>query len=864
MWTFLRDLFGRPKPLEEHEADELRLAFKDRYRHFKLLLYANNDALEIMAQIEDALRGSRSFGMDFVSGQCTKISTDVWQICRHLNELAPAKYEELYDRFKTIQGAITPILQERRLAAEGPLAIDLAQVTRAQAPQVGGKVANLGEMKNVVQLAVPNGFVVTAHAYQRFMEENGLEPEIDRRIQATNVERLDQRFALSASLQQLIINAEVPADVTGAITEHYRRLEETEGKGVEVAMRSSALGEDQPGASFAGQYRSILHVSAASIVEAYKEIVASKYSLPAISYRRSRGIRDRDVAMCVGVMRMVNPVSGGVGYSRNPVDMTARTMVINAAWGLPKCVVDGSVSPDLFVISRDDVAVIVQREIACKTLTYECRGKEGVARRALSPEQQCQASLTDAQALEVGRLLQQLEEHYDAPQDIEWALAEDGNLWLLQCRPLGLVTREPPAKLTVKPDRIIVQGGVTASPGAGSGPVFKVARGADALQFPVGGVLVAAQALPRWAPLLPRAAAVVTEHGSMASHLASVARELDIPAIFGAAGALDDLSQGALVTVDADNSRVLRGQVEALLHRGSKPPNRMEGSPVYEVLQRAAHHIVPLNLLDPDAPEFKSDNCRTLHDLTRFCHEKAVEEMFRFGKDHRFPERSSKQLRGEVAMQWWVLNLDDGFYEEVEGKYVQLDNIASIPMLALWEGVIAVPWAGPPAMDGGGFMSVMFEATRNPALTLGVRSRYADRNYFMVSKNYCSFTSRLGFHYSTVEALVSERPTENYVAFHFKGGAADYDRRLNRVLFVQAILETFGFRVDVKEDSLLARIENYGPDFMKSRLKLLGYLTIHTRQLDMIMANRALVRRYRAKIEKDLRKLVGDDVDTAG
>ncbi|HDZ23685.1 MAG TPA: pyruvate, water dikinase, partial [Desulfobacteraceae bacterium] len=307
--NWLKKLFHKGTPgkrLSPDDIESLRTAFKARYHSFKLLLNANNKALELMTELEEALRGTMPFGMGFVRSRITAVSTNVFQIIKHLNELAPHKYEALFERFKEIQARISPFLKGNEALKQGPLVISLKDCGKAVAGQVGAKAANLGEIGRILHLPVPNGFVVTATGYQRFLEYNDLRSEIQRRIQAAGAETMDQLYTLSASIQQLIIQAPVPSNLEEEIWRHYTLLEQEEGKDVRVAMRSSALGEDMPGLSFAGQYRSELNVSRENILQAYKEIIAGKYSLQAMAYRLNRGIREQDVAMCVACMAMVD------------------------------------------------------------------------------------------------------------------------------------------------------------------------------------------------------------------------------------------------------------------------------------------------------------------------------------------------------------------------------------------------------------------------------------------------------------------------------------------------------------------------------------------------------------------------------
>ena len=780
----IRKIFPKQETVDTVDVDNLRLVFRERYAYFKQLISANNKALEIMAEIEGALQGNRPFGMAFVRACVTGASVSVFQMVDNLQRLAPDKYDALTPRFKAISQQIDAMMGRERKTRDERLVIVLDEIDKDMVDLVGSKMANLGEMKNRLGLRVPSGFVITAFAYDRFLAHNDLKAEIDRLMQSADLDDIENLYRLHARLDKLIVQSEMPPDLATAIRQAWEVMAAPHGPGLTAAMRSSALGEDEKGSSFAGMHRSELNVSGDSLFDAYKQIVASKYSLPAITYRLNKGFRDEDIAMCVGCLAMLDTVAGGVMYSRNPFDLNDRNIVINSAWGLPKAVVDGSVDGDLFVVDRGSSACASSNgRFVPKNAALPVIPKKGFAGWiswmrgfASGPRSKMRRPWPWRPRRSSWKTTMARPRISSGPPTSRGRSASCNAGPCCRCPP----GRHPQTVHSIwhKGDSVLLAGGITACPGIAVGPIHRVDSGLDMLAFPQGAILLTREAHPRWASLLTRAAGVITAHGSFTGHLANVAREFELPALFGVTDALEELQPGTLITLDAGNRAIHAGRIEALLASSPPKTSLMVGSPVYETLAQVGRLIVPLNLLDPDAAEFSPANCRTFHDITRFIHEKSVHEMFHFGRDHHFNERSSKQLYFHAPMQWWILNLDDGFKEEVRGKYIRLDNIASIPMLAFWDGFAAIPWDGPPALDGKGLMAVMFQSTANPALTPGVRSRYADRNYFMISKHYCNLNSRLGYHFSTLEALVSDRTPENYIGFQFKGGAADDRRRI--------------------------------------------------------------------------------------
>jgi hypothetical protein len=255
------------------------------------------------------------------------------------------------------------------------------------------------------------------------------------------------------------------------------------------------------------------------------------------------------------------------------------------------------------------------------------------------------------------------------------------------------------------------------------------------------------------------------------------------------------------------------------------------------IMDRIGTFHFPMNPNIDVSPEA----CGSFHDIFRFVLEASRNIMFDLCIDLDVGDNIPKQLVAEVPMQYWIVDLSDGIKDGAEGKRVHLSDITSLPMHALWEGLTAVPWAGPPPVNAKGFLSVMFQCTRDPCLDPGVVRPFAKKNHIIISKRFCNLTSRLGFHHTTAEAFVGGDARENYASFEFKGGAACIDRRERRVHLISRILKRFGFYTDIDGDDLLARIDARPAQHLLEHLKILGYLMTHTRQLDMVMCNEASV-----------------------
>jgi len=834
-----KDICNRQSADQPGNPSEMNALFRFRYALFKELLAANSELLTVLSDMDEKLKGETIFGLSYINNQVNKSLRYAFQMVKSLNVMSGSKHRDLYGALERINTQIKTIIEERKAEQAPGAAMPYEQIFLKDADWAGGKNANLGEIKNCLHIPVPEGFAITTKGFHDFFDYNDLKEEIIKQKNLIYVNEFDLLTSLSAETLELVRSKPLPPGLEREILSACERLWGDDQE-VLVAMRSSAVGEDGD-ISYAGQYLTLLGVTRSEICAAYKSIIASLYSARSISYRSSKGVYDEDLAMAVACLKMVDSRASGVLYTRHPYDITNEHILINAVWGLGPYAVDGVVSPDAYTVSKDAHLALLEKTVSIKPVQLVLNKEGGVEEQPVAQERQNAPCLDDDQIRTLAGYGAALERHYKCPQDVEWALAPDGTLLILQSRPLKIQSPKNFCLLKAAPlkgYRLIVDSSEIASQGVGKGPAFHVQAVEDLANFPTGGVLIARHSSPEYVIVMRHCGAIIVEAGSVSGHMAALAREFNVPTIICSQPVMDRIPPGLEVTVDAYTGRVYEGTVAELLAAVKKDEAHMKGTPVYEQLQRIAKYVIPLNLVNPDAPEFAPAGCETLHDLARFCHEYSYKEMFQISDLASKFHGWSLKLDAALPMDIHLIDLGNGLKEEATVKWnaVKVDEILSVPFLALVHGMLNKEVHGlePRPVNFSGLLSVMKEQTLAPG-HLG--ERFGDRSYAIIADKYLNFSSRVGYHYSVIDAYCGDTINKNYITFTFKGGAADDVRKNRRVRAISSILDREGFKVDVKADKVDARLQKYPKSYIESRMDILGRLLIFTRQLDMLMTS---------------------------
>ncbi len=830
------DIFRKSRPLDQVSAEKQHLLHK--YDHFKSVLTANNQALEIITDLEHLFYEDRPFSLTHIQDQTRTLVDVVCRIAEDLNALAGGKYPELFAAAERVgAGIFAEMIQEKKLAPT-PLVFPLAQIDKGRLAAVGGKAANLGEIRNRVKLPVPEGFAVSAYACQVFLEQDGLDLWIEGRLKDLNVDDTERLLGTSEEIKTRLLGTPLPAPLEQEILAADDALEQRFGAGVRLSVRSSAASEDGE-ASFAGQHSTVLNVTRDNLLRAYKEVVASTYNPRAIFYRRSKGYSERDVVMSVACIRMIEPLASGVMYTVDPNDREHGVFMISALWGLGLNAVDGSQATDFYQVEKQKRRIEI-RETAAKRVWLRSDPGTGLQEGLVPDDLVDRPCLTDSQIQLLVHYGFKLEDHYGQPLDIEWAMDQRGKIFVLQARPLGFTLpagqpEESPLSPEIAGYPVILRGGAAAAYGVASGLAYLLKSDHNLQNVPEGAILVAPQTSPRYVPIIRRVRGIITDVGSVTGHMASVAREFRVPTLVGTGQATASIPHGLEITLDARNRLVYQGRVSELI-REKQPLNPLKGSTAYKVMGALLKKIAPLNLVDPQQENFNPSGCATVHDIIRFAHEMAMQEMFQIGEVLDQGSQVAIRLRIPIPLNLYIIDLGGGLDIGPEAREATPEQVTSIPFRALLQGMTheKVEWLGQNKIDWGGFASILMESIlRDPQQ----QGEMGGASYAVISAKYLNFSSRLGYHFATVDTYCGQNINNNYITFYFKGGAADIDRRSRRARLITAILKRLGFKVEQKGDLVRGQIKKHDQELIRDKLDYLGRMMGSVRLLDMVMSD---------------------------
>lgn len=431
-------------------------------------------------------------------------------------------------------------------------------------PLVGGKCANLGELSGRIGVPVPDGFAVTANAYKVFLEKTKSDNTIESLLSKMDIADMDSLQDVSMKIRKHVEGMSMPKDMEKEILKKYEELCKKTGKeNMPVAVRSSATAEDLPGASFAGQQDTFLNITRQHLLSSIKKCWSSLFTSRAIVYRKEKGFSHEEVLISVAVQELIISRASGVMFTIEPVSGAKDKIVINAAFGLGEAVVSGQVNPDEYVIDKKTLH-IDEKHIVKKDRQIVSNKKGGTKWAAVPLEMQEKQAITDKMITRLAQYAIQIENHYGVPQDIEWAIDDRGNIFILQARPEtvhGAAGESKGEERRQIMEKEILLKGIGVSPGQASGKVKVILDVKNMSSFQKGDILVTEMTTPDWVPAMKIASAVITNLGGKTCHAAIVSRELGVPCIVGTEKATKILKDGDIVTVDGQRGMIFKGDV---------------------------------------------------------------------------------------------------------------------------------------------------------------------------------------------------------------------------------------------------------------------------------------------------------------
>ena len=782
---------------------------RHKYRSFKELLQFDQRSLEYIARLEDIYYQDKPVDFACILRLCRELSLEVYALARALTEMQPRRYKDVLAYEQKIDFYIQMALMLDEVRSSPPY----VQTLQGDEARIGGKACNLARIKNELGLQIPRGFVLNSSAFNYFLEHNNLRNQLDELLAETCFAQARELKELCAKMQNLILDSEVPGAICREVESFLQEFELQESK---LALRSSAVAEDSA-ASFAGQYESILRVEPQRWSEAYKKVLASKYSPQAVSYRIEQGLADCMAPMAVLLLEMVEPQFSGIMYTQGIRDNSELEIYLRQGSG---------------------EALAAGQELAEEIfLSREQDYREG---------ENSFSSLWGKELQELKELGLTLERHFQAPQDVEWCWEKDKGLYILQSRNLQIGGQSRAVEESKEEGDQELARGTCASQGLAVGRLV-LRKDLEEARIDRPCILYVPSLDPQLTVYLHRVEGIISQKGSTACHLASVAREKGVPVLFGL-NATDELEVGREISLDAGQGKIWAGRVfePGAMENKGKPWSR---SPVKEILGRAIVPISKLHLTDPEAEDFTAQGCRSMHDLVRFAHEAAVREMFDLVGKRGLGRSGAKRLVSDTPLVVYVLDVDGGITSEAKiDKEVEPGQILCQPMRKLWQGLShpAVQWEKDvPLFDWNEFERVE-NSFVNPEKSILFSS------YAVLGPDYVHALLRFGYHFAVVDSLLGESLEHNYIHFRFKGGGAGLEQQHLRLQLVSSLLQKNEFEVRITGDLLNATLDRKDYEQTAQGLTVLGVVLGKTVRLDMRLYDRQQVQDLAEEILQEL------------
>ncbi len=820
-------------------------AVRKKYDAFRALLEDDKRAHELMAELEEIYYDQIKVDFKVIEKKYEMLSSAISGIIDNLIKMSPQMdYADLKDYFRKIDSLIRFMLLPPAIDPSAPFIMQFEEVSEEDYSLVGGKAFNLVKIKKELDLNIPPGFIVTTRAFNHFIEFNDLKSFIDDRLVKIDIKSTSLLNTLSEEIRTKIEESIVPPEVAEEIRKMCESNIWSNRDKLRLAVRSSAVGEDSR-SSFAGQYLTLLNVGQEDIVKAYKEVIKSKYSSRALYYRINYGLSDEETPMAVLVVEMIDADSSGVMYTIDVEEKREDVLGIHSTWGLGELLVSGKASPDVIKVKKGDKPHIIDKRIQKKEQKMIFSEEHGTKIVRLKEDQKVIPSIDDTSLLILADWGIRLEKYYGEPQDIEWCKDNKGGLYLLQTRPLKVdevVEGVDECVCDAVSSKILLSGGDKACSGIAAGRVFNVGEEPDIEKLPEGAVLVAPNASPRYVKVMGRLNAVVTDRGSTAGHFSSVAREFGIPTLVNTIYATRVLEHDKEVTVFAGAKRVYEGVVKALLECPCAQRNLIADSPFIRKLRYIINFISPLKMTDPGDESFKVHNVRSIHDILRFSHERAVQEMFKLATSkHIRKPGGAKRLISNIPMFFYILDVGEGLKKGIEKeKSVHIDDIVSIPMKAVFKGLThpGIKWGDFTHFDWGEYDKIVMSG----GIISPESAMFA--SYAIISKDYLNLNLRFGYHFVIIDTMCEKTPSNNYILFRFSGGGADFYQRSLRAEFLKGVLLRLGFQVTSKMDLVDGQLQGESQQKIEEKLDIIGRLLGATRLMDMYMKDNTSVESY--------------------